>query len=231
MTVGEWLAEWLTSKADLRPTTHRSYESHIRLYLTPHLGQLRLGRLRVAHIQAMFTAITQHNEAITDNNTARHTLEQAARQASKDGGRETARILRARLSTLPPYVRTVGAAGRQSVRATLRAALSDAQAQQLVQINVAKLVKLAPAKRPKAQVWTPERILAWQQTGEKPSPVMVWNATHTATFLTRARRHHQLGALLHLVAFTGLRRGEACGLRWIDLSLEEATMQIRHQIV
>lgn len=231
MTVGEWLAEWLSVKADLRATTRRSYESHIRLYLTPHLGQVRLDRLRVAHIHAMFTAIEEHNEQIRENNTARRTLQQAASQAWHNGDREAARTASARLAQLPPHARPIGPAGKKAIRGTLRAALTDAQAQQLLHINPAKLAKLPSAKRPRALVWTTERVRAWRRTGERPSSVMVWDAAHTAAFLTHARRHAQLGALFHLVAFTGLRRGEACGLRWADVDLEAATIQIRQQIV
>jgi integrase len=51
---------------------------------------------------------------------------------------------------------------------------------------------------------------------------MVWTPAQTATFLTATRRH-RLHALFHLVAHTGLRRGEAVGLGWADLDLHPAT--------
>lgn len=53
-TVGEYLDQWIAGKASLRETTRTSYESHIRLYLTPHLGHVRLVDLRHHHIEAMF---------------------------------------------------------------------------------------------------------------------------------------------------------------------------------
>jgi hypothetical protein len=52
---------------------------------------------------------------------------------------------------------------------------------------------------------------------------MVWTAAQTAASPDRARRH-PLHALYHRVAFTGLRRGEACGLRWSDLDLAAAPL-------
>jgi integrase len=48
-------------------------------------------------------------------------------------------------------------------------------------------------------------------------------------FLTRARRH-RLYALYHLIAYRGLRRGEACGLRRPDTDLATAITSIRWQI-
>lgn len=62
-----------------------------------------------------------------------------------------------------------------------------------------------------------------------PSPVMVWTPEQTGTFLDRAARH-RLHALYHLIAFRGLRRGEACGLRWADVDLDEGTVRVRWQI-
>ena len=58
---------------------------------------------------------------------------------------------------------------------------------------------------------------------------MVWTPAQTAVFLRQARRH-RLYALYHLIAFRGLRRGEACGLRRQDTDLHTAVTSIRWQI-
>ncbi|TDD83494.1 hypothetical protein E1293_14520 [Actinomadura darangshiensis] len=55
----------------------------------------------------------------------------------------------------------------QRIRATLRSALADAVRQGLVAVNVAKLTKLQTGKRPKALVWTSERVTAWQTACER----------------------------------------------------------------
>ncbi|MCE7009271.1 site-specific integrase [Kibdelosporangium philippinense] len=41
----------------------------------------------------------------------------------------------------------------------------------------------------------------------------------------------RLYALYHLVAFRGLRRGEACGLRWADVDLDGRTLTVATQLV
>ncbi len=230
ITVEQWLTEWLTTKTALRPTTLRSYESQVRLYLIPHLGHLRLDRLRAAHIHAMFAAIEAANEGTLANNALRKDLALQLGIASRTGYRELARGLRLQLAALPSHRRTVGSSSQHSIRATLRSALSDAAAQQLVTLNIAKLVKLGPRQRPKAKVWTEERVQRWRKTGEVPSAVMVWTPTQTNALLTRAR-HHPLHGMFRLIAHTGLRRGEACGLHWADLDLPAGTMAITEQIV
>jgi integrase len=60
---------------------------------------------------------------------------------------------------------------------------------------------------------------------------MVYTPEQTGLFLDRAVRH-RLYALYHLVALRGLRRGEACGVRWEDLDLDDAgTLTIRKELI
>ncbi|TDD83495.1 hypothetical protein E1293_14525 [Actinomadura darangshiensis] len=60
--------------------------------------------------------------------------------------------------------------------------------------------------------------------------MMVWTPEQTGTFLDHAA-DHPLYALLHLMAFRGLRRGEACGLAWPDLDLAAASPTVRENRV
>jgi integrase len=229
---GEWLEEWLAAAKNLRPGTVRSYAAHIRRYYQPHIGHIRIDRLRVADVASVFDAIDESNDAITE---ARATADPRLLAAVK--GR-----------------RIVGAATKQRIRATLRSAITTYRKQHpgVLDINAAALVDLPPGRRPRPLVWTAERVRAWQGEFEtrlaaararggrvdpvaiyvstpRPSPVMVWTPAQTAVFLSRARRH-RLYALYHLIAFRGLRRGEACGLRQADTDLDTAITSVRWQI-
>lgn len=121
-------------------------------------------------------------------------------------------------------------ANRQRVRATLRAALSDAVRAGLLERNPAGLVRIRAGKRPKALIWTPERIKQWHATGVKPSPVMVWTAEQTGAFLD-ATADDRLAALWHLATYRGLRRGELCGLGWADTDLVAGHLTVRRSRV
>ncbi|XVQ07260.1 site-specific integrase [Spirillospora sp. CA-255316] len=57
----------------------------------------------------------------------------------------------------------------------------------------------------------------------------VWTAAQTAQFLD-ATSSHRLYAAFHLIALRGLRRGDAVGLRWCDVDLEEGTAVICRQL-
>jgi integrase len=131
---------------------------------------------------------------------------------------------------MPPFRQANGPATRQRIRSTLRAALNAAIAQQLITFNPASHVSLETGRRPKALVWTEERIEHWQRTGEKPSPVMVWTPEQTGRFLDQAV-DDRLYTLFHLIAFRGLRRGEACGQRWVDTNLRSGMLTVARQLV
>lgn len=208
-TTAEWLTEWLASRKTLEDTTARSYASHLNLYLLPHLGEVRLDKLRVGHITAMFDAVVERNETITTHRTSQ---DERKRELVKG-------------------MRTIAPATMHRIRATLRAALNAAIRQRLIDYNPAAHVELPPARRPKPLVWTDERVKRWKATGEVPSPVMVWTPTQTGAFLDHtATADDDWYALYHLVAYRGLRRGEVCGLHWTDVDLDAAQLAVRWQI-
>jgi len=211
--VGEWLEEWLAAKKKLRPGTVRGYAGHIRLYLKPHLGHIPIDRLRVTDIAAVFDHIAELNDAITEARASRS----PARRAAVHG-----RWL-------------VGPATCQRIRATLRSAVSAYMKQHpgALPANVASVAELPPGGRPKALVWTGERVRAWQKdfdarhaaartaggrvspvdiwiSAPRPSRVMVWTPAQTMVFLAAARRH-RLHALWRLITTRDCAAAKAAG--------------------
>lgn len=122
----------------------------------------------------------------------------------------------------------VSASTLNRIRATLRVALNSAIRQGLISDNPARGVELPGPRRPRAVVWTQARIEHWKATGERPA-VAVWTAASTAEFL-HAITGHRLYAAYHLIALRGLRRGEAAGLRWCDVDLDEGVALICQQL-
>ena len=114
------------------------------------------------------------------------------------------------------------------IRGTLHAALNGAIRVGLIERNSAHLVELPSGRRPRAVVWTDAQVAHWRAAGERP-PVAVWTARQTAEFLEHARGR-PMYVLYLAVALLGLRRGEATGLRWCDLDLDAAVVQVSHQV-
>lgn len=198
-TVAAYLTAWL---ADLPvdDNTIRSYESHIRCHLIPHLGKLPLTELDAHHITAMFTTIAHHDPD--------------AVPPKKSHGRWT------------------GPSTRHRILATLHNALADAVDQHLIPDNPADHVHLPAAPRPKPRLWTNERVQRWRATGHVPGSVMVWTPQLTGAFLDLAQTAEpDLYPMWHLIAYRGLRRGEAVGLLDADTDLDNRQVFITNQII
>jgi integrase len=92
--------------------------------------------------------------------------------------------------------------------ATLSSALADAVERRRLPHNVAKHASLPPEKREERVPWTA------QQAGR---------------FLAHVQ-DHEFGALFEVLIGTGLRRGEALGLRWEDVDLDHRVLQVRRTL-
>ncbi len=102
----------------------------------------------------------------------------------------------------------VGARTVQYVHATLRASLEHAHREELVSRNVARLVRV---ERPKTAV---------------KEPLTVAEARHLLESTSTDRLH----ALWVLLLMLGLRRSEACGLRWEHVDFVEGTLRIAQTV-
>lgn len=102
----------------------------------------------------------------------------------------------------------LGATTIRRVHATLRSALNDAVRDDLIASNPATNTRPPRQPQPKVNPWSPEEL---------------------GVFLD-ALADHPHAAYFEVVAMTGLRRGEAAGLRWSDVDLERGVLTVRQQI-
>ena len=108
------------------------------------------------------------------------------------------------------------AAGAQTVRhvhTSIRKALQDAVERGYVMRNVADLANPPTQRQARSR-----------------SAHDVWTAEQLARFLAAARGH-RLYAAFHLLATTGVRRAELCGLRWDAVDLEAGVLRVRWTLV
>lgn len=139
-------------------------------------------------------------------------------------------------ATIDKIIRDHAGAGRPispltlvRIRATLRCALKQAVRRGLIDTNPAAIVELPPHVRTHPLVWTPMRVAVWTATGERPT-LGVWTADQLKAFLTFTA-DDPLRLLWRVVALTGLRRGEVCGLRWVDVDLDAGQFMIIQQLI
>lgn len=184
--MAEWLDRWFAGKR-IRKSGISRYETDVRVHLKPHIDDRRLDRLCVSQLSEMFTAITDADAEILEQN--------AQRRAAVE---ELAAV---------PWKGLENRARRKAMKAAID-----------------------PDRKPKALVWPDERVARWQQTGEKPSPVMVWTPEQTGAFLDFVAED-RLYAMWHLIAYRGLRRGEACGQPWSETNLDRHSLTVTGQLV
>jgi integrase len=64
LTVIAYLERWLGAKArDIRPSTLLSYRSTVRLYIAPHIGKIRLERLRPLDLERMVSGLLESGQS------------------------------------------------------------------------------------------------------------------------------------------------------------------------
>ena len=76
MTVGKYLQQWLEDVArhQVRPTTYRSYEQLVRLYLVPGLGKKKLRALQAQHVRTWLSGLATKCQCCAQNKDVKRTL-------------------------------------------------------------------------------------------------------------------------------------------------------------
>jgi integrase len=123
-------------------------------------------------------------------------VEDALREIHREGGRKGT----------PLSLRTV-----DYCRVVLASALDDAVRRGLLQGNPARLARIPARQRPD---WQP-----------RSAPRKPWSLAELRTFLATAAED-RLAGLWTLYVTTGMRRGEALGLRWTDVDLDAGTVDV-----
>lgn len=112
------------------------------------------------------------------------------------------------------FIQDLTAAGRgattvRRIHATLSSALTAAERLSLVDSNAASKVALPSTGKKKLRIWEPETVRAFLD------------------FAGRSR----LSPVFEVAVFTGLRRGELAGLRWVDIDFTRRELVVRQQRV
>ena len=99
----------------------------------------------------------------------------------------------------------------RNVHAIVGKALHDAERKGITGRNVARCASppaASAARAPEMRYWTPVQLRAFLHTIDG----------------------HQHYPLIRLAAMSGLRRGELCGLRWVDVDLDGRTVSVKRSI-
>ena len=189
-TLAQYLTYWLEEivKPNLAPATYVSYEGFPRLYIVPGIGAKRLDRLQVKDVQTWINKVARTCQCCAQG---------------KDAARPSVKRRCCALGNCCNAVPSDSAI--KGLRATLRAALSQAVTEELITKNVAALVKLRAVRK---------------------RPGTAWDSDEARRFLEAARADKDpMYAAWVLILVLGLRRGELLGMSWDDI--DEAAGELR----
>ena len=186
-TVSQFLRRWLedTVAPNLAPLTHATYESHVRHYIEPGLGGIRLDRLRVSDVQAWLNRLPAQCQCCAQGKDSR--------RAERGLGRCCAVGSCCRSVPSP---RTV-----KDVRAVLRSALSSAMREELVERNVAELVTAPRQRKRRVVPWSSEEARRFLESARSDGDPMY--AAYVLVVVLGLRKGEVLGLRWDALDFEG----------------------------
>ena len=188
-TLKQFLERWLgeTVRPNLAPLTSATYESHVRLYISPGIGHLRLDRLRVADVQSWLNRLRSLCQCCAQGKDVK-------RAAS--GRAKCCALGNCCHSAASP--RTI-----KDIRGVLRSALSSAMREELVERNVAELVTAPKQRKRKVVPWTSDEARKFLESARADADPMY--AAYVLVLVLGLRKGEVLGLPWQAVDFD---RGE-----------------------
>lgn len=238
-TIAEFLTDWLAAiEPTVKPSTHDSYSRNMRNHVIDHIGSTRLVRVDAGVLNGLYATLLASGRRSNWSTGAGYSEEVVNRALELRAGgvslKHTAEQLSDELpeasaitkDTLASLLRRT--AGKEAeiprgpglhpktvryVHTILHRALRDA-------------VRWGRLPRNPADAADPPKV------GESDDVERAWDAPTLEKFLTTSlARDDPLYALWVLLATTGMRRGEALGLRWSDLDLDQHRLRIVQTLI
>jgi integrase len=238
--LAEFLEEWLRAiEPTVRPSTFDSYSRNVRNHVSAHIGSVRLTKVDAGTLNGLYARLLasgRRRPSRTGRGYSSAVVERAVELRS-DGLTlaATAERLRGELAeadhitkdTLACLLRrhTAATAGGHATGAGL-----DPRTVNYVHTIVHRAFKNAVrwgrlARNP-ADAADPPR------SGQKSDGFQSWDAATLRRFLGESSESgDRLHALWILLAMTGMRRGEALGLRWSDVDLDAGRLRVVQTVI
>ena len=181
VTLSEYVTtSWLpTTKARVKPSTYRVYESSAARYILPLIGSLRLQEITTAHLNTAYARLLTGDLPVNPRRTRREPLKPERLDA------ESAKPYRQR-SNRPLSAKTV-----YNVHAQISKILADAVDEGLLQRSPATRAKPPRPTKPEITTWTPGELDGFLRMVE---PDRLYGLWHLAA-MTGMRRGELLGLM------------------------------------
>jgi integrase len=204
-TLAEWLPEWLAGREERDELSENSlyaYREAIKNHLIPKLGHRKLSELRGLDITRAYSAMRRERQQAIINAQALNA--RYAAEAERINAQRRAQGLKPVKPKRVGVPRTLGPVSIERIHACLSKALKAARKAGLIRRNPAADADLPKRVQNKVVPPEPERYGAFLDAVEADRLYPLWV----------------------LMGYSGLRRGEACGLMWLDVDLSSGRLVV-----
>jgi integrase len=233
-TVADYFADWLRAiEPTVRPSTFDSYERNVRNHVVARIGSVRLTKVDAGVLNGLYALLLTSGRRRSSRSGAGYSAEVV----------ERARALRAEGLTLKATAERVRSECPEADHITKdtlasllrRSSVTPASAQSesgLDRRTVNYIHTIAHRAFKDAVRWgrlarNPADAADPPRAGQKADGVHAWDAPTLRAFLEASRSSgDRLHALWVLLATTGMRRGEALGVRWSDIDFDAGRIRV-----
>jgi integrase len=233
-TLADYLTEWLKAiEHTVRPSTFDSYERNVHNHVIAHIGTTKLAKVDAVVLNGLYSLLLASGRRLpsrTGRGYSREVIDRAL-ELRADGLSLTATAEQMQTEFDEASHITKDTLASLLRRQEQRRAVDDMPAgldrrtvnyvHTILHRAFKDAVRWGRLARNPADAADPPRA------GQKSDGVHAWDAATLRTLLTRSRESgDRLQALWVLLATTGMRRGEAIGLRWKDVDLDKGRLSV-----
>ena len=238
--VADYFTDWLKAiEHTVRPSTFDSYSRNVRNHVVAHIGTLRLIKVDAGVLNGLYAELLTSGRR-KPSRTGKGYSPQVVARATEFRSRgiplaATAEQLRAELTEAEHITKdTLASLLRRGASTSATPARSrpglDRRTVNYVHTIIHRAFK--DAVRWGRLARNPADAANPPHGGQKSDGIHAWDAPTLRAFLAASgRADDRLHGLWVLLATTGMRRGEALGLRWSDLDLDAARLRVVQTII
>jgi integrase len=236
-TVADFMADWLRAiEPTIRPSTFESYERNVRNHVITHIGSTRLTKVDAGVLNGLYALLLSKGRMSSSRKGKGYEPEVAERALAlrADGLTlvATAEQLRAEYISAEHITKDTLASllRRHATKRTEKPAGLDPRTVNYIHTIVHRAFK--DAVRWGRLARNPADASDPPHGGQKSDGIQAWDAATLRSFLDDSRaRGDRLHGLWVLLATSGMRRGEALGLRWRDVDLDASRVRVVQTLI
>jgi integrase len=233
-TVTDYLTDWLAAiEHTVRPSTFDSYSRNMHNHVIDHIGSTKLTRVDAGVLNGLYSLLLTSGRRLPSRTGRGYSPEVVARaQELRADGLSiaaTAERLRAESEEASEITKNTLASllRRQSEHRAVDDLPAGLNRRTVNYVHTILHRAFKDAVRWGRLARNPTDAADPPRAGQKADSVPAWDAATLRTFLSRSRENgDRLHALWVLLATTGMRRGEAIGLRWKDVDFDHGRLRV-----